>query len=552
MKILFTSLLFILSTHIAIAQTDTGPYVYQIFQDNCTSCHNTSSPAGGLDLDGVGASLQAKLLNVYQNLYEKTPNNSHAASRGDKLIYAGNAWRSSLFRKINNGLQPNMILDAAEGDPHSGAMHTISDAEKEVIRQWILFGAPTTGQVVDTSLLRRYYDGEAAPSFQTPPPAPAASEGFQIHVGPFFLEENDEKEFFWKYPTLLDKDVEVDKLEVMFGPYSHHFIMLEYQSPSVSNLKRPGFRLDNAHSITELVTVQQYPDTLTLPTGSAFFWDKGNVLDMNTHYINYSQTKVASCEAYINVYTKPPGTAAQEMKVALLANVNIFIPNDSLIHTFDERVVNGNNETFLWALTSHTHQWGTDFNVYTRDIFGQRDDLIFDAEYEGGDPANFFFGYDYRHPHIRYYSDFLSLKPNEGLIYEASYINTGSAPARWGDTSEDEMMVLAFFYLDDTAGVSTASPTSITKGIPDIQVRFGPNPMQHRGSLVVKGHKGRELNLTFYDLSGRTVYPHIEKSINGDGVIFEIQPKGLKAGVYLWELKDDNGQNVQTGKWFMQ
>lgn len=552
MRNLITCLLFAGLCSSLSGQTSTASYVYSIFQQRCASCHNTASPSGGLDLVGSGASDQARMLNVFQNVFNANPTNSHAASEGYKRVYPGNAWRSSIFRQINNGLQPNMILDAAEGDPHSSAQHMITNAEKEAIRQWILFGAPSTGVVTDTSLIRRYYDGEAAPSFQTPPAPPAASEGFQVHVGPFFLAENEEEEYFWKYPTELSDDVEVDKLEVLFGPYSHHFIMFEYLNPAFANQKRNGFRLDNAHSSTQLVTVQQYADTLDLPEGSAFFWDKGNVLDMNTHYVNYSQTKVASCEAYVNIYTKPKGTAAQEMKVALLANTNIYIPNDGNTHTFEAYTLNRNTETFLWALTSHTHQWGTDFNVYTRNVIGSRDDLIFDSEYEDGDPTKFFFGYDYRHPPIRYYSDFLSLKPNEGLIYEASYVNNGSVPARWGDTSDDEMMVLAFFYLDDTAGVSTGTVTSNEAIIPDDHIRFGPNPMINNGRLEVLGKKEATLQFELMDAQGRKVITEVQRSASSTGITFEVSRKGLSPGMYFFRLYDNNGQNRYTGKWLIQ
>jgi hypothetical protein len=551
-KLLPISLLLLMTVSMAFAQNATSEYVYAIFQQHCVSCHGNANPAGGLDLEGTGATNQQMMADVYQNIFDQKPSNGFADAAGHKLVYPGNAWRSSIFRKINNGLQPNMILDPAEGDDHSAASHTINDEEKEAIRQWILFGAPAAGEVVDTSLLRRYYAGEAEPSFTTPPVAPDPAEGFQIQLGPFFLESLDEVEYFWKYPTHLPEDVEVDKIEVLFGPYSHHFIMFEYLNNAAADQKAPGFRLDNAHTTTELVTVQQYSDTLELPQGSAFFWEQGNTLDLNTHYINYSQTRVAACEVYVNVYTKPKGTAAQEMHVALLANTSIYIPNDRVGHTFDAVTVNNGSEIFVWALTSHTHQYGVDFNAYTRTRTGQRNDKIFDAEYEDGDETKFFFGYDYRHPPIRYYDDYVSIKNREGIIYEATYINTGSRPVGWGDTSDDEMMVLAFFYLDDTTGVSTQKPTSNGPTLPAADVRYGPNPLSTQGFFEVAGQPGDVFDLKLYDLQGRAMTINMERELRSNGQRFMLDASGLDAGMYLVELRDAQGRMRYAGKWLVE
>jgi hypothetical protein len=546
--LLVPGLLFCLKTEGQNAGYD---YVYQVFQQHCTSCHGNTNPAGGLDLLGTGSDDQQRGLSVYQSIMDQPPSNSHADAQGYKLVYPGNAWRSSIFRQINNGLQPNMELDPAEGDRHQGTMHTISEAEKEALRQWVLFGAPRSGNVIDTSLLRRYYAGEAEPSFTTPPVAPDASEGFQIHLGPFFLESQGEVEYFWKYPTGLTEDVEVDKIEVLFGPYSHHFIMFEYANPTFASQKKNGFRLDNAHSTTELVTVQQYSDTLELPKGSAFFWEKGNILDLNTHYINYSPTRVAACEVYINVFTKPKGTAAQEMEVALVANPSIWIPNDGQPYTFEEHISNNDDQVFIWALTSHTHQWGTDFNVYTRNRIGQRNDLIFDAEYADGDPTKFFFGYDYRHPPIRYYDDYVILKRGEGLIYEASYTNTGPRAVGWGDTSEDEMMVMAFFYLEDTGGVSTVGTTSQEATLPPLQVRLGPNPVDTKGYIEIDTDAGTEFGVRMYDLHGKAVDLPVHQERNGTSHRFTIDAAALSQGVYLIEVRDGQSRLRYASKWFV-
>jgi len=140
--------------------------VYQILQDKCVQCHNPVSPSGGLDLQGEGATAEMRALDVYNNLYEISPQNTAAAQAGDAYIYPGRVDKSFLFRKINDGLEENLQLGEEEGQsmPPYGQPQ-LDEVEKELIRQWILFGAPLQEEVVDESLLESYYGGNAIQSF---------------------------------------------------------------------------------------------------------------------------------------------------------------------------------------------------------------------------------------------------------------------------------------------------------------------------------------------------------------------------------------------------
>ena len=106
--------------------------VYDIVQTNCANayCHSNGTQAGGLDLEGAGNNLSEKVEDVYNKVYNVAPNNAEAAAKGNKLIYPGDPYRSHLFRKINNGLSPDVQLSSGEGSemPLGGSM---SDEEIE-------------------------------------------------------------------------------------------------------------------------------------------------------------------------------------------------------------------------------------------------------------------------------------------------------------------------------------------------------------------------------------------------------------------------------------
>lgn len=535
----------------ANAQTATYERVYNIMQTNCATayCHGSGSTSGNLDLEGTGATTADKMADVYNNLVGVAPSNSTAAAKGDHLVYKGRMDKSFLFRKINAGIESTVSLDANEGTsmPSGGS---ITDVEKEMIRQWILFGAPQTGEVVKESVLTDYYvNGLANEAFPNgPPAAPSPSEGFQIKMGPFFLAPQnnaqgylDEVEYFQKWELEFLNDLEVTRIDTKMGTYSHHFIMYDYDSPNAANLLDHGLRTNISHVDISLVEAIQQPTDLRLPQGSAFSWEKDIVLDLNTHYINYDANTVYKAEVYINVYTQPQGTANQEMHTFLIANPSIYIPNNGNPYTFSQYVNFNLGDVYLWSIMGHTHQWGSGYTVHKR-INGQKGDIIYDAACPQGIPNCPTPYFDYQHIPMRFFDDLLPVTFNipNGIIHEASYINTGPNAVGWGDTSDDEMMVLVFMALSDTAGVVTNTEKVIANPLSEVKVF--PNPATQQAVISVPASV-QEFDFELFDMLGRQV-----RNINGfRNNELLIDRKQLEAGIYIYKITDKEG-NITTGK----
>ncbi|MBK7343780.1 MAG: hypothetical protein IPJ06_12250 [Saprospiraceae bacterium] len=315
--------------------------VYAVLQQKCMPCHSNAQKEAGLDLEGTGLTTNLKTLNVYSNLVGKTPGTASAAARGEKLIYPGRPDKSFLFKKINAGLDPLLSLAQNDGQPmpaYGGP--TMNHNEREVIRQWIQYGAKSNGVQFDRDLIDDYYTNGGLQSFPDgPPPAPAAGEGFQVHMGPFYLPKGGEVEYYQKYELDLPANLEVNRIDVMIGNDSHHFIIYDFDSPNDANAVSAGLRPDPYHAGIGLVAAVQYAQDLILPAGTAFHWEKNLVLDLNSHYINYSGILPLQAEAYLNIYTQPAGTAKQEMHSTLIANPNIPIPNNNTLITHTQNIV---------------------------------------------------------------------------------------------------------------------------------------------------------------------------------------------------------------------
>jgi mono/diheme cytochrome c family protein len=186
--------------------TSTYEQVYNIFQQKCAACHNSASFSGQMDLSGSPAT-------VYSNIVNKVPANPIAAGKGYKRIEPGNPHRSFILKKINNGLDSDVSLGGGEGAAMPQSPNApLNNYEIELIRQWVMMGAPQTGIVVDTALINTYYNIGGINATPAPLPPPAPADGFQIHIGKVFLNKGEEKEVFLKYNPKLADDIDCFQL----------------------------------------------------------------------------------------------------------------------------------------------------------------------------------------------------------------------------------------------------------------------------------------------------------------------------------------------------
>ncbi len=557
-KITIPFLLLIFSGTILQAQS-TLVEVYNILEQKCATCHSNANPQSGLDLEGSGATAAERAQDVFNNIANISPSNTFANSKGYKYIYPGRPDLSFLFRKLNLGLEETIHFEEGEnleeGTMPPANQEQLTDMEKEMVRQWILFGAPNSGTVVDPQIIEDYYTVNGLESFPDgPPEAPAEGEGFQIKMGPFFLKPSgqigSELEYFQKYELdmILEEDTEVHRIDIKISGSSHHFILYDFDSPAYANLVDPGLRTDPDHSGIGLVAAVQFATDLELPQGTAFPWEDDIVLDLNTHYINYSSTQTLKAEAYINIYTQSTGTAAQEMQTALLVNDGIYIPNNGNVDTETDIVNPPLGEAFVWGIMGHTHQWGTGYKVYKREN-GVQGELIYDASCVGGIPGCISPSFDYQHIPIRYIEPFMPLtfNFNNGIIHEATYINEGPAPVWFGPTSDDEMMVLVLMYTTDTTGVVFETPTATEEAYNPLEaVKVYPNPMNAQTTFNLPVGIG-SLDFSLFNLMGQTI-----RKIEGiENQTIVLERENMPSGMYVYRIEDKNGRFV-SGKIMME
>ena len=545
-RIRFTTLLFILFLYAvqAFAQTSSLMEVYQVFQAKCISCHSGAQPSAGLDLKGTAATDALRALQVAQNITNKTPQNPAAKNRGEKLAYPGRPDLSFLFKKVNGNLEETIHLIAADSQamPPYGNL-PLSNTEKEIIRQWILYGAKTSGTQFDPAVLADYHLNGGVQSFPSgAPAAPSAAEGFQFKFGPFYLPPSGEAEHFQKYELKLPEEVEVNRITIQIGSYSHHLILYNFETDAAAAAVPHGFRDSPYHSGVGLVAAFQYSDDLIRPAGTAFRWKDNLILDLNFHYINYSGLLPLQAEGFINVYTQPVGTSKQQMYSTLVANPNIPIPNNGQLVTHTQSIVTPAANIFLWGVMGHTHKYGKAYKVYKRLPGNQKGELLYDGACPLGKPGCPSPWYDYQHTPMRYFEAFepITLNLQNGIIHEASWVNDGPAAVNFGPTSQDEMMVMIMLYVVDTNGLSTALE------IPESERQTNliyPNPASDHFTLELPDWNG-VAQFTLYTITGQQVW---QKTITSDRTEMVI-PAPIHRGLYYWRLHTADSKPMAEGR----
>ncbi len=514
--------------------------VRQVLQMKCTGsgCHSGSHPA-------FNVSLSESVL--YNQLVNASPLNPAAAAKGDKLIKPGYVDRSFLLRKIAHGLnESNIHLDLAqtEGADMPSGPNPLSKPEIELIRQWILFGAPQTGDVVDTALINKYYREGGIDDFYPNHNPPPAGSGFQIYVGKVFIQPNYETYYFIKHTPKLNSDIEIPRIETMLPSGTHHFVIYKFL-PGGENNYREGLR----NSIVE-PSQDSHADVLDgigtgpnfweyqLPAGTAYYWSQNTPLDLNLHIRNSSMDSVMALDLYINVFTQPVGTALNYMLIRNFPIFTISIPQDGQEHTFTELAYDSSETRMwkIWQLYTHTHKYGTDYDVFKRKPSGSMDVDSTNQIYEGwySYEQGFMVGY-YRtgvDVTFEFFPDdsLLEVDPRLGLIHRAKYRNTnGPDPVLWGLTSDEEMMVMGFQYIYGNFLSSVPAPSHE----PDIHLTVFPNPVLGTLYLNYILQQASNVSVRLTDVLGKTISLAANETKTTGNYIDEIDLLGTPPGIYM-------------------
>ncbi len=555
MKTLLPALALTLASVQVLAQ-GTFSAVNTIFQASCVNgCHTAGSPSGNLILQTNG-----DLNALYANLVGVTPTNPSAAAAGYKLIDPGYPANSFLLRKCAYpSWDDNYDLPVAQGAPMpTSGQSALAKEDVELIRQWILYGAKQTGTVVDPQTLYNYYNVNGMARIPRPE-APAPGTGYQMHLGPFFLTPGEEVEFY-KKEQLTNPDVlNVNRFEAVFNDESHHFLLFQFD-PGTDEAIDEGMRpvtVQNAFQDARYMVGWVDSDTIDLPVGTAYKVRENGVLDLNYHLINYASNgdSILAAEAYVNFFLAEDEDFI-EMHSELLINLQLFILPGGAEQTFTNNKFCGSgggnpyfcglegDSIYVWFLSSHTHKFGTDYDIYKRLPGGGKGEQLYEGFYNTTYDFNQGF-YDWSHPSNRYFDELVPVAKSLGLVQEAKYrINDPSQilPVTFGLTTDDEMMLAFVQYTTEPLRNQNVSVNDLATDA--LGLKLYPNPTEGAATVSFNLNGPSLVQLDVLNLLGQPV-ANVHNGMAGAGGHSHVIGEGLSAGLYLVRLSVDGNVSTQ-------
>ena len=503
-----------------------------IWTPKCVMCH-----VGGASFAEQSGLILTESV-AYEELINVTPTNIHAAEEGLELVGTNgitSLYSSFLWEKINANNYEHFYEDHPEyGSIMPLGLDFLTNGELEFIRQWIIAGAPETGEVADESLLLDTSTFEP-PEFS---PLEIPENGIQAHLPPFDVPPNFERELFYYVPLDTQDFVHVNRITTTMRPGSHHFVVNTFDESSSQYLPGPYvFRdvrnFDGTDNVSVLFQMQFHQFIsgtqtrffdYTFPQGIALKLDPSFGFDLNSHYANYSNDTIIG-EVYNNFYFSNIEDVEHVAEILMLNNTNIELPpfQESTLNTTYWVEEEFENKIKIFQLFSHAHKQNTEFK-----IFRVNQD---DSEYR----ELVYVSYDWEHPPVMRYDPPMTFDIDEGLELEATYLNNTENTINFGLLSIDEMMILfGLYYVSDELTIKDEDDTEIIP-ITYLLHQNYPNPFNPITSLRYDLPEDGIVNITVYDIMGRIVKTLVNNS----------QTAGYKS--IQWNATNDRNEVVSAG-----
>lgn len=283
------------------------------------------------------------------------------------------------------------------------------------------------------------YDAQDIPPFEGMA-APQASEGYQIHIPPFPVPAQYEREFFIRKEVGNTEDIYVNGFKSLCRPGTHHLIAYGYEDENASyhpptdvmrdqNLPDGRGNLDLTMGSGAMYYLTQVPDfELNLPEEMAIKIPGGATVDINSHYFNLTE-ETQFGEVFLNFNTIAEKQATEILVIDDVDNYdNLFLPKGET--TDIEYTETFSETTEIRMMISHMHKRGVQFDVYK--VGGDNDGELL------------YVSYDYQHAPTKFFEPALVIESGEGLRTKVRYFNNSNRDIEFGVTSEDEMGILFF------------------------------------------------------------------------------------------------------------
>lgn len=414
----------------------------EVFSVSCASesCHSSVGRAGNLVLEpGVS----------YDELVGVVPTHPGARSAGLARVQPGDPDGSFLCHKIEPGLAGGL----GSGMPLTGP--TLDLGTTEIVRAWILAGAPEDGKVPGDD--GRPLGTEEGEEFGLEPP----EFGVQLDVTSREVPVGTEETRCHTFKLDSDVDLFVNRFEIAVSGGSHHIHLYRPFDRSV-DLDDESFDCNFTVDFDqwELVAAAQLDRTdWPLPEGVAFHIGAREQLLLQTHFVNIGGLETAGePRVLVNLHTVPEETVVANAGSIFGQDRDVFVPANSVSSrsgscTFPAPIT-------LMAMTGHYHYRGRHFVTERLDQGEPVPGPLY--EHEG-----------YEEPLFLRYDDATAPRfdVGESLRWTCTYDNRDDRDYEFGPFTDDNEHCNLFAFYYPTRAMAESTTCVVEGGVSTTTVR---------------------------------------------------------------------------------
>lgn len=285
-------------------------------------------------------------------------------------------------------------------------------------------------------------------------PSTIAPGDFQVEWGPLMVPPGTEDVRCIVIRLGNDVPAKIHEIHNVLGSVSHHFII--YTSPETEEQREP-FPCDSIQNLVDpdsglpLMITQKYEERLILPEGVAFELEPNQMLRLELHYINATDSPLE-----VRVTSTFRSIAEADFEHAadfvFIGNPDIRVPPGQTVTlgpTYIDMYSRFAGAKFF-GFTGHQHQWGTDVRVSMAEGVDGPDMSVYELP-----------NFNWDEPETVYYDPPLEFPEDGGFRFTCDWTNNGNQTAWFGERVNDEMCFFWAYYYPAT-GVKTCFHTDQT------------------------------------------------------------------------------------------
>jgi Copper type II ascorbate-dependent monooxygenase, C-terminal domain len=281
----------------------------------------------------------------------------------------------------------------------------------------------------------------------SPPDAPGLSgDLYKLTWGPVTVAPGQENTQCIQVRLANTAAIKVHEMHNLLGPGSHHLIV--YKDDMTTEERTTPFdcqpftgALNPSGMVAPIMITQRSDDPLYLPEGVAYTMNANQMMRIEMHYINATDQPIETT-AEVELYAAPEETIHDEANILFIGtpDINIAAGATVTVNQFftPKRAQLNLDGAKFFAITGHTHQFGTEMTVNVASTNSGTDvqSVYAPPQFEWDEPATQTHKPEFQIP----------AGNQAGFDFKCVYKNTSNQNVQFGESANDEMCFFWAYY----------------------------------------------------------------------------------------------------------